>query len=98
MCTISTRPFLRAILKAIRAGVGFGSGTETSPCLKLFCSGLCIIDFYAAVLHYQNLKSSALYQRSKGYTCTPAHIMASGVHVSDIQCLLVLLIRPCKVL
>ena len=38
-----------------------------SPCLKLFCSGLCIIDFYAAVLHYQDLKSSALYQRSKGY-------------------------------
>ena len=25
----------------------------SGPCLKLFCSGLCIIDFYAAVLHYQ---------------------------------------------
>jgi len=46
---------------------------------KMFCSGLCIIDFYAAVLHYQDLKRSALYQRSKRYTCTPAHIMASGV-------------------
>ena len=70
----------------------------SGPCLKLFCSGLCIIDFYAAVLHYQDLKSSALYQRSKGYTCTPPHIMASGVHVSDIQCLPMLLIRPRKVL
>ena len=30
-----TRPFPRAILKAIRAGVGFGSGTETTIRQKL---------------------------------------------------------------
>ena len=41
MYTISTRPFPVPILKAIRAGVGFGSGTETkhasSPQPTLAC-------------------------------------------------------------
>ena len=39
MCTISTRPIPRAILKAIRAGVGFGSRTETRYavyCCRIF--------------------------------------------------------------
>ena len=36
MCTISTRPFPCVILKAIRAGVGFGSETETNLNLSYY--------------------------------------------------------------
>ena len=43
----------------------------SGPCLKLFCSGLCIIDFYAAVLHYQD-KEQCTVSEIKGiylHTC-----------------------------